>query len=260
MPGSRVHPGRSIRSSACSKGSQAPAPTATPPVDRLERRFRTSYHPTGNRAPAPTGARQGAPSGEMTRACIPPAAVLPHPLQRPQASSRSGQLTSPPVPRAPARLRPSQPLGRSEKVLELEDPRRDPAQRPRVPREREAEGKDGSGKHWNALPVRASEAREVGCSCTSTYWSKRSGNLSSRSSSGEKSSWSSSPPPAVRGGAGGAGSGAPPGAGEGIDDDMMAPCGGAPARYGRAARTVRLCTRVAGRALVVQALSAASRG
>ena len=42
----------------------------------------------------------------------------------------------------------------------------------------------GNTTSQNALPVRASSARAVGSSCSSTYFSKRSGNLWSRSSSG----------------------------------------------------------------------------
>ena len=80
----------------------------------------------------------------------------------------------------------------------------------------------GYTKSQNALPVRASEARVVGSRRSSTYFSKRSGNLSNRSSSGgedEESSWSSPPAGCV----GGACPGPPPGASAGVDADMRAP-------------------------------------
>ena len=73
--------------------------------------------------------------------------MLPRPSQRRQVPTPSGECARPRDPRAPVRIRPSQPLGGSEKVPDLKDPAtRDPAPRRHSAR-REAEGEDGSGIH-----------------------------------------------------------------------------------------------------------------
>jgi len=61
-------------------------------------------------------------SGAVTHPRAPWTVVLPRPLQHRQVPVQSGASTRLPIPRAPVRLGPSQPLVGYQKVHELENP------------------------------------------------------------------------------------------------------------------------------------------
>ena len=218
-------------------------------------------------------------SGEVSCRRTPRAVVLPRQLQHHQVPAMSGALHVPssqvhPCSRAHRSAARCPPRAASAHVHATHghpfafaqasrsaDPKKSPTlktRRPATPllvvtaHAGRPKGKMDLGytTSRNALPARASEARAVGSSRSSTTLRKRSGNLSSRSSSGEISwSWalslSSSSPLAGSESAGGAGLGPPPGGGSTLT--LQTARGGA----GRARESGAVCTRAVGAALVV---------